>query len=495
MGVTAVTEPLVRETRRGSASTAATGTSSPTCSAPEPARLRSAGRVRGRALRRRDKLREAVGKPRAPSRRPERRSTASTRKVAETFAEVVPEEQRTPDEQAAIHAIQRDAEVKATRRSCRARRATTPTRALDRGMARSAARRKRRAAPVKPVARETIAAPDDVAGTRFPARELLKAKIHAVEARTAAPTSPAEARSGPISSSRGRGSACSSAAIPNDTRSFDEIAALREDPHLNDVLINDLISENAAALRHAGFEESAGNLYLAHVLGHDRAVTVLRADPNARLGDLLPAGLFQGQSVQADRQRGEPGPLGLWQDGRQGGCRSYRRRPDAAAGREAIAAARRPTSRRPTGRFDVEALYGDVGMTDRPVSTPSCSAAPRSMRRRRCGSSAKPTCRRRLRAGDEPRRGVQRRTSISTRSALSRHVTPRRSAKRLGFPRRGPPRRRLDAGERPNSPFVLTRGRAPKRQDGQRHARGHRAGRVIRRPPRRSSPMRRCSNI
>lgn len=294
-------------------------------------------------------------------------------KVAQTFADIVPREQRTPDEQAAIDGITRDAEVKATS-------PFVPSPAGDDAHARSldtalhrinnpdaAVRR----GTVKPIARESIAGPDDVDATRMPARELLKARIHAAEGD--GPNRAGGSALGPYQFEPRTWVSLFKRRYPNDTRSFEEIASLRTDPHLNDVLVDDLISENAAALRHAGFEENAGNLYLAHVLGHDRAVTVLRADPAARLGDLLPADYFKGNPF---RPTDSAAALVHWAYGRMGD----KGLPEhiAAAPVEGAAAAEQASAAAdiPTGRFDVEALYGDVAMTDRPILNPDLFASP-----------------------------------------------------------------------------------------------------------------------
>jgi hypothetical protein len=211
--------------------------------------------------------------------------------LARVFGDTVPRDERTPDEQAAIDAVTRDAEVKATSPFVPGPLGDDEhAKWLDLAM-RSLHDDRPAPRTVKPIAREQVAGPEDVSGARMPERELLKAKIGAVEGAAKNPASGAEFKyqfvpQTWVSLFKRR--------YPNDTRSFGEIAALRSNPQLREVLMNDLISENAAALRHAGFEESAGNLYLAHVLGHDRAMTVLRALPDARLGDLLPHDYFKG---------------------------------------------------------------------------------------------------------------------------------------------------------------------------------------------------------
>lgn len=66
-----------------------------------------------------------------------------------------------------------------------------------------------------------------------------------------------------------------------------QIAAKRTDPRLQDLLMDDLMSANGAALRRAGQAETPGNLYLAHFAGADGAARLLGADPTARAVDVL----------------------------------------------------------------------------------------------------------------------------------------------------------------------------------------------------------------
>jgi hypothetical protein len=75
----------------------------------------------------------------------------------------------------------------------------------------------------------------------LPARELLKAKIHASRRRRR--PEPRRRRAlGPYQFEPRTWVSLFKRRYPGDKRSFDQIAALREDPHLNDVLINDLLA-------------------------------------------------------------------------------------------------------------------------------------------------------------------------------------------------------------------------------------------------------------
>ncbi|WP_454888659.1 hypothetical protein [Sphingobium indicum] len=66
-----------------------------------------------------------------------------------------------------------------------------------------------------------------------------------------------------------------------------QISAKRTDPQLQDVLMDDLMAANGAALRRAGQAETAGNIYLAHFAGADKAVRLLEADPSTPIRNIL----------------------------------------------------------------------------------------------------------------------------------------------------------------------------------------------------------------
>lgn len=66
-----------------------------------------------------------------------------------------------------------------------------------------------------------------------------------------------------------------------------EIYAKRTDPRLNEILMDDLMQDNAAFLRKNGHAVNPGNLYLAHFAGMDGANKVLRSDPNASVASVL----------------------------------------------------------------------------------------------------------------------------------------------------------------------------------------------------------------
>jgi hypothetical protein len=70
-------------------------------------------------------------------------------------------------------------------------------------------------------------------------------------------------------------------------KSAAEIHALRTDPRLNEILMDDLMAINEASLRNAGIAPTAGNLYLAHFAGDAGARKLHRAAPNASAREVL----------------------------------------------------------------------------------------------------------------------------------------------------------------------------------------------------------------
>jgi hypothetical protein len=265
-------------------------------------------------------------------------------------------------------------------------------------------------------ARGIAAAPADVRRARMPARELLKAKIHSAEGRTAAEPRSAAARSGPYQFEPRTWVSLFKRRYPGDTRSFDQIAALRDRPapqRRADQRPDQRECGGAAPCR---FRGERGNLYLAHVLGHDRAVTVLRADPTRSSPTCCRTTISR--RTRSSRPTA-PASLVHWAYGKMGdkGVPGISP-PEPLAGRRgdrgAGEGARSPSQSRPGGSTSRRFTATSAWPTAR-CSSPSCSTAPRSMRRRSCASSGSAT-RRRLRAGDvaAPRRSA--RTSISTRS-------------------------------------------------------------------------------
>lgn len=69
--------------------------------------------------------------------------------------------------------------------------------------------------------------------------------------------------------------------------SDEAILAKRADPALQEQLMNDMVADNAAALRRLGAPETAGNLYLMHFAGQGGAGKILRAAPDTPIEQLL----------------------------------------------------------------------------------------------------------------------------------------------------------------------------------------------------------------
>lgn len=72
--------------------------------------------------------------------------------------------------------------------------------------------------------------------------------------------------------------------------SDDAILAKRADPALQEQLMNDMVADNAAALHRLGAPETAGNLYLMHFAGQGGAAKILRAAPDTPIEQLLSKG-------------------------------------------------------------------------------------------------------------------------------------------------------------------------------------------------------------
>lgn len=98
-------------------------------------------------------------------------------------------------------------------------------------------------------------------------------------------------------------------------------ATRRFDPAVQERLMDRLLSQNAAAIERAGFAADAGNLYLAHFAGSGKAVELLRAPREAPVADFLSAeairqnptylggGKTVGEAIDTIRSKvgGEPG--------------------------------------------------------------------------------------------------------------------------------------------------------------------------------------------
>ena len=75
-----------------------------------------------------------------------------------------------------------------------------------------------------------------------------------------------------------------------------DIIALKRSPEgaaLSEAMGPKLIESNARVIERGGFEPDAGNVYLAHFLGPDTAVKVLRANPNAPIANYVTEGAIR----------------------------------------------------------------------------------------------------------------------------------------------------------------------------------------------------------
>lgn len=151
---------------------------------------------------------------------------------------------------------------------------------------------------VKPSPRPMVSArPADLRGgtaigtgtiSATPAREALKARIGRVENATGSNTArnPRSSATGKFQFTEGTWRALYQRRF-GEGLSAGEIAAKRSNPHLQDLLMDDLVEANSRALRKSGQAETAGNLYLAHFAGSQGAVRLLEADGSATARSVL----------------------------------------------------------------------------------------------------------------------------------------------------------------------------------------------------------------
>ncbi len=118
-------------------------------------------------------------------------------------------------------------------------------------------------------------------------RAELKARIGRAE-------SPSDTAKNPRSSATGRYQFVSETWLSYYKRRFGsqgltdaQILAKRTDGRIQDVLMDDLIDDNAAFLRSVGEAQTAGNLYLTHFAGQGGARKLFRADPEASARSVL----------------------------------------------------------------------------------------------------------------------------------------------------------------------------------------------------------------
>ncbi|MEA3053563.1 MAG: hypothetical protein QOG72_2466 [Sphingomonadales bacterium] len=228
-----------------------------------------------------------------------RAGTAAERQLLALMDAGLPEERRTPGEQAAANVVQRHAEV-------------LETSPFERSPAGDDVHAARLGAAYGRVTRGT-SPPSPVSSAG--AREQLKSRIRRVEEGDG--YNEASGAMGPYQFLASTWRSYYVRRYGRGGLSDAQIAAKRRDPALNDVLMNDLVADNAAMLRDAGQPETAGSLYLLHFAGPD-GLKVLRAAPDTPVAQLLKPlaieknrflkGMSAADLVEwADRKMGAPG--------------------------------------------------------------------------------------------------------------------------------------------------------------------------------------------
>lgn len=247
---------------------------------------------------------------------------ADDRALAEAFREAVPEEMRTPTETAALQHLERDLQIREASpfepgpagESAHGNRMQAGAYALASG--------RPAAVPRATVRRsELLAGTADPSSIRFAPREQVKAKIRRAE------SSGDDGAKNPDSSASGRYQFTLGTWLGYYKRRYggkegnQAIWAKRFNGDIQDVLMNDLLADNAAMLREAGAPETAGNLYLLHFAGPD-GLKVLRAAPDTPVERLLSKGAIASNKTRDGRQwlRGmKAGDLIAWANRKMGG--------------------------------------------------------------------------------------------------------------------------------------------------------------------------------
>jgi hypothetical protein len=200
---------------------------------------------------------------------PDRALTSEVRRTLDPYSEI--DDRSTPDEKAALHVSDRDADV----------REASP---LHPDPASSGENDNRLA---------TMQAYLGITGKAAPVPS--PAPMPAATDYVGGITKAEGTGRNPLSSADGYGNFLSSTWLNLYKKHFDtngmsdaDILALRHDKATGQQMIALYGQENAAGLRASGLEDSAGNLSLAHFLGLGGARSVLRADPNAPVESVLP---------------------------------------------------------------------------------------------------------------------------------------------------------------------------------------------------------------
>lgn len=233
---------------------------------------------------------------------------ASDADIAHHFAQAVPAEIRTPDERAALHVIDRQADVAATNPfkptpagldAHADRLDAAMTDVLSRGDPNGGAAlpqsTPRRAVAMAP------AAPDPDARTVF-----MQHVAHAENA-TGDPTlkNPNSSATGKYQFTRKTWLGTYKASVGAEGLTDAQIWAKRTDPALQEQLMQRLTADNAAHLHSIGMPETAGNLYLEHFAGQKGAENILKADPHAPIEGLLSKGAIEANPFLKGKTAGD----------------------------------------------------------------------------------------------------------------------------------------------------------------------------------------------
>lgn len=150
-------------------------------------------------------------------------------------------------------------------------------------------------APASPVSvsrfpRETLRSSTAISTGVVPgdARSVMKSRIKVVESSGKLNArNPNSTALGPYQFLKGTWERLYKSRYGDTGKSSAEIHALRTDPRLNEILMDDLMALNEASLRSAGIPPTAGNLYLAHFAGDAGARKLHRAPANASARSVL----------------------------------------------------------------------------------------------------------------------------------------------------------------------------------------------------------------
>lgn len=211
-------------------------------------------------------------------------------KVAKAFAQAIPEQLRTPEQQAALHVIEREAALLETAP------AGADAVAIDQHLALvDAAQRALVEEGERAGASGFARARREQEGVGAQAGFMAKVRSAESGGNDAAQAASSSAY-GRYQFTRGTWQAYYVKRFGRGDLTNEQIAAKRADPVLQEQLMRDLTADNAAVLRKIGAPVTEANLYLAHLLGPSDAEKVLRASPDTPL-----AGLINAKSIAANR--------------------------------------------------------------------------------------------------------------------------------------------------------------------------------------------------